>query len=70
MSTAHQLSRISTARLESLVHHALCELRQARQVGDTTQAARCERRMNAMLDQLAKHAFLPGVSLTREAVRA
>jgi hypothetical protein len=70
MSTAHQLSPVSTARLENLVRHALCELKQARQIGDTAHAASCERRMNAMLEQLAKHAFLTGESPMRETVRA
>lgn len=70
MITTHQLSPISAARLENLVQHALRELRQARHTGDTAQAARCERRMNAMLDQLAKPSFGTGISSARETVHA
>lgn len=70
MSTADQLSPIPRPCLEDLVQHALRELRQARQLGDTAQATRSERRMNAMLDQLAKRVWLPDMSPARETVRA
>lgn len=69
MITTHQLSPISAARLENLVQHALRELRHARRIGDTAQASRCERRMNAMLDQLAKRSSVTGISSAREPVR-
>lgn len=70
MITTHQPSPISAARLENLVQHALRELRQARRIGDTAQATRCERRMNAMLDQLAKRSFVADTSSARETVHA
>lgn len=40
--------------LRALTRHALTDLRDARQVGDTDLRRRAERRMNALLDQLTK----------------
>lgn len=54
-STTSRILSISPAHLHGLIEQALVDLRQARRVGDASGAARCERRMNALLDQLAKH---------------
>lgn len=54
MNTTPQLP-ISPAHLHRLIEQALIDLREARRFGDEPGAARFERRMNALLDQLAKH---------------
>lgn len=50
MSTARHLP-ISNTRFRALIERALLDLRRARRIGDTTGADRCERRMNALLEQ-------------------
>lgn len=51
-TTTH--TSMSTRRIQQLAQYALTELRQARAVDDGDGIARTERRMNALLDQLAK----------------
>lgn len=46
---------ISVAYLEILIQRALDDLREARRVGDAYRTRQAARRMNALLDQLAKH---------------
>jgi len=53
MSTTRHLP-ISTVELNQLIRRALSDLQHARSVDNATSTARAERRMNALLDQLAK----------------
>ena len=55
MNTTTRSLPISPPHLHGLIDQALIDLRQARSVDDASRAAQCERRMNALLDQLAKH---------------
>lgn len=56
MSTTRHLP-VSTVELHQLIRHALSDLRHARSVDNAASIDRAERRMNAMLDQLAKRTF-------------
>lgn len=53
MSTTHHLP-ISNVELRQLIHRALSDLRHAPSLDNAAGTARAERRMNALLDQLAK----------------
>lgn len=55
MNTTKAMTPIATRELHGLITHALRELKRARFANDRTGIARSERRMNALLDQLAKH---------------
>lgn len=62
-ATATCMTPIATRDLHRLIEHALYELRQARFVNDRTGIVRSERRVNALLDQLAKRlGTVPGFS--------
>lgn len=54
MTTTTTMTPIAMRELHGLIQHALGELKRARFVNDRTGIVRSERRMNAMLDQLAK----------------
>lgn len=63
MNTTTVTTPISMRELHGLIEYALHELKRARFVNDRTGIARSERRMNALLDQLAKRLRTPqGVS--------
>lgn len=54
MNTITSTTPMSTLELSQIIEHALRDLKRARDANDRTAIARSERRMNAMLDQLAK----------------
>lgn len=59
MNTTSTMTPIATRELHRLIEHALRELKRARFANDRTGTARSERRMNALLDQLAKRLNAP-----------
>lgn len=54
MNTITSMTPMSTLELSQLIEHALRDLKRARDANDRPVIASSERRMNAMLDQLAK----------------
>lgn len=54
MNPTTTMTPISTRDLHRLIEHALRDLKRARFANDRSGIERSERRMNAMLDQLAK----------------
>lgn len=54
MNPTTTMTPIATRELHGLIEHALRELKWARFANDGIGIARSERRMNALLDQLAK----------------
>lgn len=54
MTTTTTMTPIATHELHELIEHALRDLKRARFANDRTGIVRSERRMNALLDQLAK----------------
>lgn len=54
MRTTTRHLPVSTVELQQLIHRALSDLKHARSVDNAAGTAQAERRMNALLDQLAK----------------
>lgn len=54
MNATSTMTPIATHELHRLIEHALSDLKRARFANDRIGIARSNRRMNAMLDQLAK----------------
>jgi hypothetical protein len=59
MNTTTTMTPISTHELHRHIEHALRDLKQARDANDRSGIGRSERRMNALLDQLAKRLCAP-----------